>query len=788
MLSGSALSKIQNYRPAEEKIKFAEQYIKMGWHIIPIHYPANGECSCRNPDCSNFAKHPITKRGHKDASNDLNQIQEWLYRWPNANISIATGKISNLVVLDIDPRHGGDKELAELEKAHQPLSRLGTVLTGGNGLHYYFKTNLLIKNRTNLRPGIDVRGEGGFIIAPPSIHKSDLRYNWEDQAQELSIPDLPDWLLSILVSKKREAPRESKRRSVPEGIRNDTLTSLAGLLRKHNLDRTLIEKCLLSLNHDICQPPLDSSEIRTIAKSISSYPTPSSWQAPLPLPEINIKPPSLSEDLIPSPLKSWITDIADRMQVPAEFVAAPAIVSFSSLVGRKIGIMPKREDDWLVIPNLWGALVARPGFFKSPAISEAMKPLEIVSKRALDEFNSQKNENVSHLEVLKAKIEGLKDTIKKQARKRNNKEISDLQNELTKLLHEKDQSSHECTRYKTNDTTVEKLAILLQENPNGLMIIRDELSGWLRSLNKAGREGDREFYLEAWNGYGSYTVDRVSRDSVFVSALCLSVFGGIQPGKLDSYVFSATKGGKEDDGFLQRFQLLVYPETSPTWKNVDRRPDEEAQRQALRVFEYAAYLEVSAQKKFQEISVMRFSDDAQKIFDHWRESLESRLRSGVISSPAFESHLAKYRSLLPSLALLFRLMRAAQETPTGPIAIEEEDINLSIGWCSFLEEHAKKIYRCALYPEVRSAQALARKITTGDVVDKDKLRSIYRHHWSHIDTPEKLDQAIALLEKHHWVRTETISFNNCHSEILRINPLLNRQTHAMQQKDGEQDV
>lgn len=115
-------------------------------------------------------------------------------------------------------------------------------------------------------------------------------------------------------------------------------------------------------------------------------------------------------------------------------------------------------------------------------------------------------------------------------------------------------------RFKTNDATVEKIGALLLDNPNGIMIIRDELSGWLKTLEKAGREGDREFFLESWNGYGSFTVDRIGRGTLHIPSLCLSIFGGLQPGKLDAYISQALNSGAGDDGMLQRFQLLMYPE------------------------------------------------------------------------------------------------------------------------------------------------------------------------------------------------------------------------------------
>jgi hypothetical protein len=95
-------------------------------------------------------------------------------------------------------------------------------------------------------------------------------------------------------------------------------------------------------------------------------------------------------------------------------------------------------------------------------------------------------------------------------------------------------------RYKTEDATVEKISKILLENPRGILVHRDELSGWLRNLDKQGREGDRSFYLESWNGTGSFDVDRIGRGSLHIPALCLSILGSIQPGPLSSYVYQAT--------------------------------------------------------------------------------------------------------------------------------------------------------------------------------------------------------------------------------------------------------
>ena len=116
------------------------------------------------------------------------------------------------------------------------------------------------------------------------------------------------------------------------------------------------------------------------------------------------------------------------------------------------------------------------------------------------------------------------------------------------------------------------------------MIFRDELVGFLRSLDRYGREGDRQFYLEAWNGDQPFNVDRIGRGSLRVEALCLSILGGIQPGPLSRYVHDAGQGTTGDDGLLQRFQLLVWPDHPKGWQNIDRSPDREARDKVVEVF------------------------------------------------------------------------------------------------------------------------------------------------------------------------------------------------------------
>jgi hypothetical protein len=522
----------------------------------------------------------------------------------------------------------------------------------------------------------------------------------------------------------------------------------------------------------------DFEKIASKIRRISTFKE--NWPKPTPLPLLDISVPPLAEDLVPDAVKIWVGDITNRMQVSPEFVMAPLIVGLSSIVGRKVGLYPKAEDTWIVIPNLWGAIIARPGFFKSPILAEVFKPIAELARTAAADFErAAKKERVSE-EIRKARIDAIKEAVRKAAKKGQELEIAACQEELERLKEEEERTVVKQKRYITNDATVEKLALILMENPNGILFLRDELYGWLRSLNKLGREGDREFYLESWNGYGSYTVDRIGRGTIHIPALCLSLFGGLQPGKLEQYVASAMQGGEEDDGLLQRFQIMVYPDLTMNWKNVDTRPDPKVYEKIRFIFQSLDNLSLDdLNPVFRDnqstIPGIEFDREGQDLFNAWRCQLENRLRSGKINCPAFESHLAKYRSLVPSLALIFYLIDfqfGTNGTSTNKGKIGAYHSDMAIRWCDYLETHARKIYGRALEPEIPAAQALLEKIQQGKVADGDHIRTIYRHHWSLLDSTKKLDGAIAVLERHGWVRVEIRRTGARSSEHLRINPFI----------------
>src|SRR5215472_2961362 len=203
----------------------------------------------------------------------------------------------------------------------------------------------------------------------------------------------------------------------------------------------------------------------------------------------------------------------------------------------------------------------------------------------------------------------------------------------------------------------------MSENPAGILVIRDELTGWWSQLDRAGREGERAFCLQAWNGDTGHTIDRIGRGTIHVEACCMSMLGGIQPGRLRSYLVDALEDGPSNDGLIQRFQLLVWPDTAPDWNYVDRAPDA-ASEQAARVFRKVVEMDAENAARF------RFDPDAQELFIEWLAELEAKIRGDELHA-ALISHLSKYRSLMPSLALLFHLAEAGEGRGADMVSLRQ---------------------------------------------------------------------------------------------------------------------
>jgi hypothetical protein len=456
----------------------------------------------------------------------------------------------------------------------------------------------------------------------------------------------------------------------------------------------------------------------------------------LPVPRFN--PP-----LLPDTLRPWVLDVTERGSFCVEYVATAALVALSSVVGRQVGIKPKRYDDWLVVPNLWGAAIGSPGVRKSPAVSEVLKPLERLSIEAREQYEREKEAFDACEVVRSAQQKAAKSNLDKEARKGASSELLHLlaQDAISGSRDE----SPTCRRYVVNDVTTEKLGEILCENPNGLLLHRDELTGFLRTLDKMGHETDRAFYLESWNGTGSFSYDRIGRGTIHIPSVCLSLYGTIQPQPFAAYL-RRCGFGEEADGLVSRFQLMVYPDPPSRYVLVDRYPNAEAKQKAYEVFLRLAHLDresIEAVQDGDSFPFLRFDNEAQECFTKWLTDLENRLLCGIMSD-AMKMHLAKYRSLLPSLALLFHLIDGGR----GVIPVEQ--FERAKAWCAFLEAHARRLYQLAFDGDTEAASSLGERLKQS-LPNPFTVRDVVRKGWGGLSEQREVEKAAGVLTDRGWL-------------------------------------
>jgi hypothetical protein len=478
------------------------------------------------------------------------------------------------------------------------------------------------------------------------------------------------------------------------------------------------------------------------------------WPEPAPLGGELPAVATFDMDILPEALRPLVEDTAERMQVSPDFPATVTVLCLAGATGRRATIQPKAADNtFTVVPNLWGGIVAPPGMMKSPVITAITRPLTTIEAEHRNEYESAAKQFAQAQEESDLRLSAWREQYKAAAKSGS---TPPERPNCTMI-------APTSKRLITQDSTAEKLHELMRDNPAGILVIRDELTGWLATLDKPGREGERSFYLSAWNGDTGYTMDRIGRGSIYVDACCASILGGIQPARLRTYLDDALRDGPMNDGLLQRFQVLVYPDSPKDWRLVDRTPNLTAITDAAQVYRKLVNREVQGGSAF------RFDGDAQQLFNAWLTDLETTKLRGTDLHPALVGHLAKYRSLMPSLALLFELADG------GTDIVSLQHAREAAAWCDYLESHARRIYSMVISPERQAATELGRRLSVGwkGTERLFSVRDVYQNDWRALETPDAVRRALAILEDAGWVRfmpLETKALGGRPTELYAINP------------------
>jgi len=328
-------------------LDFALFYAGRGMAVLPVFEPLpDGLCACGTPDCNDVGKHPRIAGGFHSATTDLDLIREWWAKWPKANVAIATGAQSGVVVIDVDPDRGGLEALDALVAEAGPIPDSAFVHTGGDGVHYFLRVpDRPVKSRNNFRSGIDIRGDGGYVVVPPSLHRSGGRYEWVTPMTAL--PPIPGPLLDLLAPppSSEERPTSTCQDSestssvlggVPQGQRDEKLFKYACRLRGMNLTFDEAKRLVLEAAAN-CTPPFPEADAVKKLDQAFRYP-PNASAAPA-------SPDARAANAEPSaPDEAFTAEELMEMDLPEPLEVVQTLVSegLSLFCGG-----PKKGKSWL---------------------------------------------------------------------------------------------------------------------------------------------------------------------------------------------------------------------------------------------------------------------------------------------------------------------------------------------------------------------------------------------------------------------------------------------------------
>ena len=454
-----------------------------------------------------------------------------------------------------------------------------------------------------------------------------------------------------------------------------------------------------------------------------------------------------AKSLLPPTLADFVLDEADRMPCSPDYIAAALIVCLGSVIGARCGIKPKRRDDWIVTPNLFGGIVGDPSSKKSPALATVTRFLDRLEAKEAEKLADAKKIHEAETAAFEAHQAAVKASMKKAAsgkvdQLKMSAAIADLQS-----LQAPEEPKER--RFKSNDSTIEKLGDLLVHNPQGMLVYRDELIGLLASWEKEGKEGDKAFYLEGWNGTGSFNIDRIGRGSLHIKNLCISVFGGIQPELLERYL-AGISSSLDNDGRIQRFQVMVYP-NPVAWEWRDRYPVKGAREAVRDLFDRLAVFDpvqdgAAPSDDFVKLPHYCFDDAAQAIFVEWCTELHT-VHIANEQDPLMQQHLGKFEKLFCSIALILHLAEGSIGPVTATSALR------AAAWCEYLTGHARRIYGLVEAAKVSTARMLSRRLAQGKLEDGFTVRDVVRKQWAGLTTAMQVEGSLDILEENGHIQS-----------------------------------
>ena len=690
-------------------------------------------------------KKPLCANGFKSATTDKVVLQEWNKKFSDCNIGIPTGCINNIFVVDVDGEQGFES-LNRLELIYGKLDA-PTVITG-KGKHLYFKMpeNTDIKSSVGkIADHIDIRANGGYVVAPPSIHENGHRYTWENFIPNQDFPEAPSWLISLITNAEKQPLPVSgvleEISNAPQGQRNDTLykrsISLIARAMRENLNIADIKENII--NAAMLSGLSTEEALKTFNNALKFVETHCDNQEEnepdmdilktkilLPAPKLNTK--------IFKGLENWVTQTAESTNAPVDYVAFSLLAGAAGVVGLSRSISP--WAGWEESCCLWVGAIGEPSSGKTPATTPIRKILNKIEDSRKEKYSDKLAEWKREKEVAKQRKKEWEEKVKENPDTASNFPSS-------AIIPAKPQTY----RFVYGDTTQEALTSDMEKNIKGAILFRDELAAWVSGMNRYNSgSSERGFWLEAFNG-NKFVCNRVKFDDerLEIQNLLVSVFGTIQPQRLIDTVLS-----DRGDGFLARF-LWVYPEPKPAAIPQNIALPENV----LAAFkELDSLLDPYADNAETQKKCLPLSIEAQQLFNTW---YLAHLNKSQQEESILKYFLGKGQGYVLRLALLLELLWWASTKYDEPTEVSLEAIQMAIElYDTYLTPMCERVYNMYYSPSQNiEARALARWIIANKPSDFT-LRDVYNNgNVKHLRFKEPTEKAANKLIALNWLSRES---------------------------------
>lgn len=766
--------KQKNHTPTA--LETATNYQRRGWQPIPIAHRS------KNPNFANWQKLSLSE---KDLPKYFNGKPQ--------NIGVHLGTKSNgLTDIDLDSPEAvkiADYFLPETNaifgRAGKPRSHRLYYCEDGKPDKYNNPFLTRSKDEAERKQAciVELRTGGGLqTVFPGSTHESGEYIGWQTDGEPLKIE------------------YKALRRSVAQlasaclistfwrsGIRNELTLAVSGALLRNSFtleetknfiraigiaanDEEIADRikaieataAKLEKREKVCGFPklaelTDKKLVETVSKwfniqhrqeskseSNDQTNAPGEFLAePKPL-DLTLKPVEMiDDDCLPEVLVDWLRPAAKVIGCPFDFLVLSAIVEAGSLIGSRVRVKPLQNSDWFVVPNLYAGLVGLPSTKKTPALDETRKPILELQNKAVIKYDGEKADY-----EIEAKF------YEKQSNAAT-KDCKTLDQYKLKLATLEKPKQPIVRRFETNDITAPKLIQFLAENPNGLMLFRDELTGWLKSLEADYDKSARAFILELWKGAIAYELSRVDGREIRVTSGTFSIIGGIQPSKLQRYVAEAYSFDNSD-GFLQRF-LFAYPDTGRRTE----KPTESDYRAMQKGFaaaneSFAKLVEYDFNGRVigangDKFHIFKFALDAQTEIDEWRDDTEAEAERLQTEDEAFSSFLYKIPKNCFAVALIFHCLENINQS-FFPDEITRATALKAINYIEVLKSHARRVFALGENQIFALAQILIGKIKKGDLKQGFTGREVARKQWSGLKSKDIVQDVLSLLIDYGYLR------------------------------------